>query len=114
MADKQELTDKCKAFALRIVKLHKYLQSEKKEFALSEKLLQTGTNVGVNIYMAFLMKGGEEYYEGLITALTDTCKTAFWLELLRDAGYIEAKQYQSINDDCTEILRMLKYVTQSE
>jgi len=36
-------------FALRIVKVYKYLSQEKKEFVLSKQLLRSGTSVGANI-----------------------------------------------------------------
>ena len=38
--------DKSFAFALRIVKLYKYLIEEKREFVLSKQLLRSGTSVG--------------------------------------------------------------------
>lgn len=36
-------------FALDIVKLYKYLSSEKKEFVLSKQLLRSGTSIGANL-----------------------------------------------------------------
>lgn len=36
-------------FALRIVKVYKYLSQEKKEFVLSKQLLRSGNSVGANI-----------------------------------------------------------------
>ena len=43
------LQEKAYAFALRIVKLCEYLNNEKKEFVLSKKLLDSGTNIGLFI-----------------------------------------------------------------
>ena len=37
------------AFALRIVKLYKYLCDEKKEYTLSKQVLRSGTSVGANV-----------------------------------------------------------------
>ena len=37
------------AFAVRVVKLHRYLIGEKKEFVLSKQLLRSGTSIGANI-----------------------------------------------------------------
>lgn len=37
------------AFAVRIVKVYKYLCEEKKEFVLSKQLLRSGTSIGANI-----------------------------------------------------------------
>lgn len=36
-------------FALRIIKVYKYLSQEKKEFVLSKQLLRSGTSIGANI-----------------------------------------------------------------
>ncbi len=36
-------------FALRIIKLSKYLNNEKKEFVLSKQILKSGTSIGANI-----------------------------------------------------------------
>ncbi len=37
------------AFAVRVVKLHRNLVGEKKEFVLSKQLLRSGTSIGANI-----------------------------------------------------------------
>lgn len=41
--------DKSFDFAIRIVKLYQYLNSNKKEFILSEELLRSGTSIGAMI-----------------------------------------------------------------
>ena len=41
--------EKSKRFAIRIVKLYKYLCIEKKEIVLSKQLLRSGTSIGANI-----------------------------------------------------------------
>lgn len=41
--------DKSKKFAVRIVKLNKYLRDEHKETVLSKQLLRRGTSIGANI-----------------------------------------------------------------
>ena len=51
MSNKTEniVANKSYAFALRIIKLYKFLVSEKKEFVLSKQVLRSGTSVGANI-----------------------------------------------------------------
>jgi four helix bundle protein len=46
---KSVLKEKSFLFALRVIKLYKYLCEEKKEFVLSKQLLRSGTSVGANI-----------------------------------------------------------------
>lgn len=43
------LLSKSFSFAVRIVKLYKYLSNEKREFVLSKQLLRSGTAVGALI-----------------------------------------------------------------
>jgi hypothetical protein len=69
-------------FALRIVKLYKYLCEEKKEFVISKQLLRAGTS----------------YKEAR--------ETKYWIKLLEDSGYINSKEANSILNDCEDILRI--------
>ena len=48
--------EKSKEFAIRIVKLHKYLRDEKHEFIMSKQLLRCGTSVGANLSEALNTK----------------------------------------------------------
>ena len=43
------IVDKSKAFALRIIKLYRYLCAEKQEYVLSKQLLRSGTSIGANV-----------------------------------------------------------------
>lgn len=43
------IVDKSKAFALRIIRLYKYLTETKKEFVLSKQVLRSGTSIGANV-----------------------------------------------------------------
>ena len=42
------IIDTSKAFALRIVKLYKYLTLEKQEYILSKQMVRSGTSIGAN------------------------------------------------------------------
>ena len=41
--------EKSKVFTIRIVNLHKYLITEKREFVLSKQVLRSGTSIGANL-----------------------------------------------------------------
>jgi len=43
------IREKSYAFALRIVKLYRWLYEEKQEFVLSKQILRCGTSVGANV-----------------------------------------------------------------
>ena len=46
------LLDKSKAFALRIIKMYKYLTEEKKEYILSKQVLRSGTSYTQKLWMS--------------------------------------------------------------
>ena len=105
--------DKSKKFALRIVKLYKYLIQEHKEPVLSKQLLRCGTSIGANITEAEYAISKKEFVMKMYIALKECGETVYWLDLLFDGEYITEKQYQSIKSDCEELLRMLSAITKT-
>ena len=49
MYNKSIIGEKSKRFAIRIIKLYKYLNAEKKEFVISKRILCSGTSIGANV-----------------------------------------------------------------
>ena len=47
--EENPIRDKSKRFAVRIIKLYQYLESEKREYVLSKQILRSGTSIGANI-----------------------------------------------------------------
>lgn len=46
---RQYLYDKCVSFAVRMVKLTRYLQQEKHEYIVSKQICKSGTSIGANL-----------------------------------------------------------------
>ena len=105
--------DKSKVFALRIVKLYKYLISQQKEPVISKQLLRCGTSIGANITEAEYAISKKEFVMKMYIALKECGETLYWLDLLFDSEYITEKQYQSIKSDCEELMRMLSSITKT-
>jgi len=101
------LKDKSYAFALRIVKLYKYLAFEAKEFVLSKQVLRSGTSIGANIVEGNRGQSKADFINKLSIALKEADETEYWLNLLRDSDFITAAQSESLLSDCVEIQKML-------
>ena len=98
---------KSKAFALRIVRLYKYLR-EHKESVVAKQMLRAGTSIGANIAESRYAQSKADFASKLQIALKEASETGYWLELLHDAELVEpGPAFDSICDDCTELLRML-------
>lgn len=92
--------------AKEIVELYKFLSNEKKEFVLSKQMLRSGTNPGAMIREAINAESKADFIHKLKIAQKEASETQYWLELLLASDYINADQFNSINNLTIEILKM--------
>ncbi len=104
---KNILKDKSYQFAIRIVKLTKYLQEEKKEFILSKQVLRSGTAIGALISESEFAQSKPDFISKLHIALKEANETNYWIDLLRDSEYINDKMYKSIEPQIKELISIL-------
>ena len=105
--------EKSKAFAIRIIKLYKYLQTEKKEFVLSRQLLRSGTSIGANLAEADYAVSKSDFLSKAYIALKETAETLYWLELLYETDHLTEAQYLSLRADAEELRKMLSASTKT-
>ena len=108
------LLDKSKAFALRIIKMYKYLTEEKKEYILSKQVLRSGTSIGANAREASRSQSKADFYAKLYISLKEADETQYWLELLYESGYLPEKEYKTIYEECEELVRLLVSITKNQ
>lgn len=101
------------AFAIRIVKLYKYLCDEKKEYVLSKQLLRSGTSIGANIQEGLYGQSKRDFLSKMHIALKEASETKYWLRLLAAAGILTEQEVESILEDCTELVRILVSVVKT-
>lgn len=101
------LKSKSYLFAIRIVELNRFLCSEHKEFVLSKQVLRSGTAIGALIREAEFGQSRADFRSKMAIALKEANETQYWLSLLKDTNYVDVKGYESISNDCHELIRML-------
>lgn len=104
---KSIILEKSIKFALRIIKLSKYLAEEKNEYILSKQVLISGTHIGKHTKEATQAESKEVFRKEMGVALRKASETEYWLLIIFQAKFIGEKEYDSINDDCVEIIKML-------
>lgn len=105
--------DKSKVFAVRIVRLYKYLCDEKHEFVLSKQLLRSGTSIGANLSEALYGISRKDFLSKVYISLKECAETKYWLELLYSTEYLTDLEYKSIDADCTELVKLLTSITKT-
>jgi four helix bundle protein len=102
------IKDKSFAFATRIIRLFKYLTETKKEYILSKQLLRSGTAIGALVREAQNAESSKDFIHKLGIAQKECDETIYWLELLKVTDYINDKEFESINTEAVELLKMLR------
>jgi four helix bundle protein len=101
------IKEKSYAFALRIIKVYKFLSLEQREFVLSKQVLRSGTSIGALVREAEHAQSKADFINKMSVALKEANETEYWLMLLKDSEYIDERSFESIRTDCVELLKML-------
>ena len=123
-----KIQEKCLAFGDRIIKLNDYLleQASQREEVRSKKeksgripiqllsvanlcnqLLRSGTSIGANNAEACNAISKADFKSKSFIALKEARESLYWIELLKRNNYIDERQYQSIYEDCEELVKIL-------
>lgn len=105
--------DKSKVFAIRIIKMYKFLLKEKREFIISKQLVRSGTSIGANVSEAVVAQSKKDFIAKMNIALKEAAETEYWLELLHETDYLNDVEFESIYDDCVELNKLLTSIIKS-
>ncbi len=95
------------------MKLCRKLQEEKREYVLSRQLLKSGASIGAKVREAGRGQTRADFYTKLTIALKEADETAYWLELLRESGYLAESDFEGVYADCQELIRLLTAITKA-
>lgn len=95
------------AFAVKIVKVYKYLCDEKREYVLSKQLLRSGTSIGANIEEAIGGQSRKDFYAKLTISYKEARETHYWIRLITDTNYLEPEKSKELLGDCEELLKII-------
>lgn len=107
------LYTKSKRLALDIIQLNKYLV-EKKEYAMSNQVLRSGTSIGANIREGKRPQSDADLISKWSIALKEAEETQYWLELLSESGYIDKTTFDRLNFQTEEIIKILVTVIRNK
>jgi len=107
------IQEKSYTFALRIVKLYRWLCEEKKEFVLSKQILRSGTSAGANVEEAIGAQSERDFHSKMTIAHKESRETLYWLRLLHDSGYIDEGAFRSLFADSEELVKILSSITKT-
>ena len=105
--DAEELKQRTKRFALRILKVVAALPDNVRGRALGGQLVRAGTSVGSNYRAACRGRSKAEFIAKLGIVEEEADESAFWLELIIEGALLNAKLVQPLLDEANELTRII-------
>lgn len=109
----QDLGARTKEFALSIVRLYTALPKTTEAQVLGRQLLRSGTSVGAHYREARRAKSNADFISKIEGALQELDETAYWLELLADAGIRRKEDLAILMKEADELIAILVTVVKS-
>lgn len=101
------LVNKSFNFAVRIVRLYRYLCTEKNEYVLSKQLERSGTAIGALISEGVFAESKVDFVHKYGIAQKECNETIYWLKLLYATEFINQREFESLSADATELIKMI-------
>ncbi|MFT5969595.1 MAG: four helix bundle protein [Flavobacteriales bacterium] len=107
------IKDKSFEFAITIVETYKFLVQEKKEYILSKQVLRSGTSIGAQVSEATYAQSKKDFIHKMSIAQKEASETVYWIKLLFQTDYFDAKQYDLLLYKSEELLKILTSILKS-
>ena len=113
-SEKKDITDRSFEFAVRIVRLCRFLESQDRvSRTLANQLLRSGTSVGANIEEAQAGQSKADFTAKMSIARKEARETLYWLRLLKATEIVESDKLNDITKEADELVRILTSIVKT-
>ena len=102
----EELKDRTKKFAIRIVRLVRVLPRTLDGRAIGNQLLRSGTSVAANYRATCRARSHAEFKSKLGVVVEEIDETVFWLELIAESEILPARRLKDLQAEALELFRI--------
>jgi len=103
----RDLIERTKQFALRVIKLVGALPRTIEGRAIASQLMRSGTSVAANYCAAYRARSKAEFIAKLGTVEEEADESAFWLDLIIDAGLLSGDKTRPLLKEASEIVAIM-------
>ena len=101
-----ELKDRTKQFAIRIVKMTQSLPRSDAARTLGRQVLRSGTSVAANYRATCRARSRAEFVAKLGVVVEEIDETVLWLELLADTGIVPPRRLELLLAEARQLLAL--------
>jgi four helix bundle protein len=100
----QELRDRTKMFALRVIKMSDVLPRTRAASVITNQILRSATSMAANYRAVGRARSKAEFIAKLGVVLEEADETAFWLELPTDAGIVSTEKMRDLPGEANQLM----------
>lgn len=100
----EELKDRTKEFAIRVVKLYRALPRTEEARVIGRQVLRSGTSMAANYRAVCRARSKAEFISKVGIVVEEADETVFWLELLVETGVVKSDKMESLLVEANELL----------
>jgi four helix bundle protein len=105
--NRDEMRNRTKQFALRIIRLSSALPRNREGNVLGHQILKSGTSVGANYRGALRASSPRHCVTIVETALREADETDYWLELLSESSLVKPSRLENLAQECRQLIAIL-------
>src|SRR5438874_5060777 len=102
--EENDLRDRTKDFALRIMRMFSSLPKTTEAQTLGKQALRSGTAAGANYREAYRGRSKAEFISKCGDSLRELEETGYWLELLVDGKIVKPTKLSALRQECDELI----------
>jgi four helix bundle protein len=107
MSDQQDLRQRTKTFALRIIRLYVALPKTTEAQVIGKQLLRSGTSVGAHYREATRGRSTAEFVSKIEGGLQELEESAYWMELLVESEIVPESRLTDLQQEANELTAIL-------
>src|SRR5215468_331568 len=102
----QQLKQRTKAFALRIIRMTQALPRNREADVIARQVLRSAASIAANYRAAGRGRSKAEFAAKLGIVIEEADETVLWLELLGESGIIKPARLQDLLDEGNQLLAL--------
>ena len=103
----EQLRDRTKAFALRVIRLFRSLPYRTDTQVVGKQLLRCGTSVAANYRAVCRARSKAEFIARIGIAAEEADEAMLWLELLTESGIVKVEMTEGLLKEAKELAAIL-------
>lgn len=99
-----ELKEKTKLFALRIMKMTESLPATRAANVIANQILRSSTSVGANYRSACRARSKSDFISKITVVEEEADETLYWLELIEYSGMLKKERLSELINEANELV----------